>query len=747
MLSATLNLVGTNKVALSDSLGRYQITHIPQGRYVLHVSYVGMKHFEQVVELDEGEVLQLPPIVLNTEVLKEVVVHTPAHTEESVSKVPLKRMDNPRVYTRIHSGLMRQQNIVRTEDALRNVAGVALLRSATGQAEIGAAYFALRGFPTQPTMLNGLPSITNGPLDPVNVERIDVIKGPASTLYGSALVGYGGLINIISKRPHAHLSAEGEFVMGTFGLTRLTMDGNVPLGHIAHRLSPFAIRINTAYHDVGSFQDAGFRKAFFLAPALNYAPSERMSIQLNTELSLSEMTSPTLMYINPFQPLRYQTPDALGYDPERAYTSHHVSIRTPALNFQGCMNYKLSSAWTSHLSVARSVKQSNGYHGYLWDEAHANEARFARYLMKVYSTTYATDIQQNFVGEHQTAIGHHRLLGGVDYLFTHVNSHNTDTVRVGSVNVRDRVYRGLTLNWVEAAFAESDARLKMTQAHRHNVGVYVKEFWTPIPAISLMVGVRMDYFYQTKVGHVDNQWNWSPKAGMVVRPLKDKVILFANYMSGFVNKPHSHRGDGSIVFFRPEQARQWETGVKVSLWDDNWTSDISYYSIQVRGVVRPHPERAQDFIQDGENRSQGIEWSLTGRTKNGWWIQGGYGYNLHKILVSHEEYVGRRPENAGPMHLANAWLSYIRPYGYLKGWGLAIGALASGKNAILNRKTPGTFTLPAYMRWDAAISYTGKIFEGNLKIDNITNQIYFVGWEALQPQMPRQFTARFAYRF
>src|SRR5690606_1492116 len=113
----------------------------------------------------------------------------------------------------------------------------------------GAGYYSLRGFAVQPTMVNGLPGLTNGSLDPANIDAIEVIKGPSGTLFGSSLISYGGLINVVTKKPyHDRFGGEVAYTLGSFGLNRVTADVNVPL----QSNDDIAFRLVSAYHHENS---------------------------------------------------------------------------------------------------------------------------------------------------------------------------------------------------------------------------------------------------------------------------------------------------------------------------------------------------------------------------------------------------------------------------------------------------------------------------------------------------------------
>src|SRR5690606_33144742 len=213
--------------------------------------------------------------------LGEIVVSGGRNNLESpfVSKMPLKNLENPQVYSSISADLLQQQAITNFDDALNNVPGIHKLWESTGRAYgDGASYYALRGFEAQATMVNGLPGLTSGSLDPANIESIEVIKGPSGTLFGSSLISYGGLINTVTKRPYQEFGGEVSYTAGSFGLNRVTADINAPL-----KDDEVILRVNTAYQTENSFQDAGFRNSFFIAPTLAFNASDRLSFLFITE--------------------------------------------------------------------------------------------------------------------------------------------------------------------------------------------------------------------------------------------------------------------------------------------------------------------------------------------------------------------------------------------------------------------------------------------------------------------------------
>src|SRR6056297_379102 len=227
--------LGTN----TDYSGGYEISNLAPGSYTLTFSMVGYGTQNKTVNVYADQTTNVETIVMveRQEQLNEVVVEGNQINKFSrkasvyVSKMPLRDIENPQVYNAISSELLEDQVITNFDDALKNAPGIDKLWESTGRGNDGAGYFSLRGFPVQPTMINGLPGLTNGSPDPANIESIEVIKGPSGTLYGSSLISYGGLININTKKPFYGFGGNISYTSGSYGLNRVSADVNTTLGN------------------------------------------------------------------------------------------------------------------------------------------------------------------------------------------------------------------------------------------------------------------------------------------------------------------------------------------------------------------------------------------------------------------------------------------------------------------------------------------------------------------------------------
>lgn len=185
-----ISIEGTSRGTVADRQGNFEIRNLTPGQYSVVASYVGLETQRRPVDVKPGETVTVKfTLAESAERLQEIVVSggRPNVESEYVAKVPLKNLENPQAYTTISADLLKEQAITNFDDALKNVPGIHKLWESTGRAYgDGASYYALRGFEAQATMINGLAGLTSGSLDPANIEKIEVIKGPSGTLSAEA---------------------------------------------------------------------------------------------------------------------------------------------------------------------------------------------------------------------------------------------------------------------------------------------------------------------------------------------------------------------------------------------------------------------------------------------------------------------------------------------------------------------------------------------------------------------------------
>ncbi|MEH6407565.1 MAG: TonB-dependent receptor, partial [Leeuwenhoekiella sp.] len=720
--SVNIDLLGTGKGTSTDTNGNFTFNNLNTGNYKLKASYVGYNSKIIEITIQANQLTNLGNIVLSLseEQLSTITLNAQNQnkfTREksfSVSKMPLKDIENPQVYTTITSELLQEQVITNFDDALKNAPGIDKLWESTGRGGDGAGYFSLRGFAVQPTLVNGLPSLTNGSPDPANVERIEVIKGPSGTLFGSSLISYGGLINVNTKRPYNNFGGSISYTSASYGLNRVTADINAPLSTEKN----INLRVNTAYHTQNSFQDAGFRKSFFFAPSLSYEVNDKLSFFVNTEFYTGKSTNQTMLFLDRGAELRVHNIEELGYDHKRSYTGNDLYMETPTYSLQAQMNYKLSDSWTSQTVLSRSSAKSEGYYSYLYESTQYTPVTEAivlsRYITRQNSETIGTDIQQNFIGDFKIGDMRNRIVVGLDYFNRSVVDNSSPYVGNGMIYIGNNLQQFnegvlgiedpanytddsgvLTQPGTDALLA--NGKINPSKSNQEIFSAYASDVFNILPQLSAMASLRADRFSNDSYA----QTAFSPKFGLVYQPIMEKVSLFANYMNGFSNLAPVTENTAGVISTRslnPEHANQWEVGTKLNLFNDKLSGSISYYNITVQDVALRIDTDAQNYyyVQNGEQESKGIEFSFTANPVPGLNIIAGYSYNDSDLVKGDADFANKRPESAGPKNLANLWASYSFPEGDFKGFGAGFGGNYASENMIFNRNLGGTFTLPEY---------------------------------------------------
>ena len=739
----TVKISELNKTTTTDSDGAYQLKNIPFGTYLVEIKLNGYESSPASIIIDQNntEVTLDFELTYTSQKLEEVIVSSGGNRfarkeSEEVSKMKLKNMENPQVYTIVSKELMKEQVITDYNSAFKNVpgAGIAEVRNQGRTTNIS------RGFATPQLVRNGVGSFTYNSIDPSNLERIEVIKGPSATLFGSTISSFGGLFNRVTKKPFNFFKGEVSFSAGDWDLNRLTADINTPLNEDKTAL----FRINTALHSERSFQDAGFNKSFFIAPSFSYEVNERLTLLIDAEFSASKATSPTRL-------APYTKADATAHSIEELGIPYNLSFANNTVNYTGQqynifaqLKYKISDEWTSQTIVSRTRSSSEGYVVAL--TMLSNETLRQQVTNQDYPY-YGTDIQQNFNGDFKIGKLRNRVVAGLDFYSLRA-TRNDATVNMPALNFRKPgdAYNNFTINKIEPLFVNA-TYTNMVSNNERTYSAYVSDVLNVTDRLLVMGGVRADRYINKGVYYPSrdsiagnyNQTAFSPRFGAVYQVVKEKVSVFGNYMNGFNNVGGS---DFNGNTFKPNQANQFEGGVKFDF--NKISATFSYYDIKVTNVTRDDPDHANFQIQDGTQLSKGFEAELIANPIKGLNIVAGYTYNDSEYTKANPSINGLRPTTAGSPTTANLWASYRLTEGAASGLGFGFGGIY-GSEYYQTNTTTFKFTIPSYTVLDASVFYDRPKFRLGLKVDNLTNEKY---WSyRLAAQNPTRVTGNITFKF
>ena len=725
--------------------GDFTLSEIEPGNYLLTLTNVGFAAETKQIEVKSGETLMLHfRLGEDIKSLQEVTIKAGFNKfskkeTDGVAKLPLKNIENPQVYNVVPKELLKDQVIVSYNDVLKNVTGVS-------QALVnGSNSFNLRGFQTTSYLRNGLQQAIGNSIEVANIERIEVLKGPSATLFGNSMTSFGGLLNRITKKPSETLQGEISYLLGGFGLSRVTADINTPLSEKKDLL----LRTNVAYHTEKSFQDAGFVKRFLFAPSLLYKVNDRLSVLLDAEIYLQKANDFNRLF--PSESFTKTSPRDLNVNWKRSFSANDLYQTQPSISLFGQANYKISNHWNSQTSFSHTSAGAEG--PYSWNSILGDTA-VARNMGYEHNFSSYVEVQQNFNGQFKIGSLNNRIVLGLDYFTNSVNNtwatlYDFDIV---SITGKGAQYDQLTRARLNNAL--SLIPNEKTIAKQSVYSAYMSDVLNLTENLLVMGSLRIDHFSNDGIYNINkdskdenyNQTALSPKLGIVYQLVKDQVSVFGNYMNGFQNNAPVRQPDGSSSTFKPSQANQMETGIKLDLLNGKLNGTISYYHIEVKDVIREDltPGRAQFRIQDGGQLSKGIETELIASPFTGFNLIAGYAYNDIYNTNTDTDTDGLRQWN-GPAQTANLWMSYHTLKGSLKGLGVGIGGNYNSKAYIKQSRSRGEFYIPSFTVLNTAVTYEKKAYRISLKMDNLTNQVYWGSYVSMM--MPRRFSAMLTIKF
>lgn len=765
--NAVLRILNTSYQAKTNNSGDFYLDHIPPGEYTMQIVLNDIEILQEkiLIEKDTSEIPIIYATVHNDE-LEGVTVYAYNRNKfldrdsTSIAKMPLKNLENPQAYTSINHQILKEQLTVDVSEAIKNVPGMVKMQGSPGRGSgDGSFYYSLRGFPTKISMVDGVPATTNGEIDPSDIERIEVIKGPSGTLYGGAVTSFGGLINLVTKKPKDYFGGEVSYMLGSYNLNRVTADVYGPVTDSRKTL----FRLNAAYQYQNGFRDSEFRKSFFVAPTISYQVNDRLQFNLGTQIYNYEGTNTPVIFLSRTRQFFARTPQQLGFDWSRTYSNNDMTLKAPSINVKAEINYKISDKWTSQTLISRNFRKTEGLYQYQFIRGNKSDALLERNVQQQNSEAASTSIQQNFNGEFHIGNVKNKVLIGLDYLNQTLRNNHSPIVKYDTINGQDLTndYGFISRDLVTARIQKSKDKMVRNYTSNNIYGAYISDAVYLTDRWITLLSLRVDHFSSRGQLNLNNnvrtgdfsQTEWSPKIGMVYQLFKNRLSAYANYMNGFSNvAPVSQELPEYNGNFKPQQANQWEVGFKANLWRKRINFTAGYYNILVdnmtRGIeVTKNGKSYNITIQDGTQRSKGVEFELISNPLPGLSIMAGYTYNDSRFVKADTAVEGRRPGSAGPAHVINSWISYIFPIKGLEGLGVGLGVNRVGEQISENNTKTGQFRFPAYTLINASISLEKERYRVGFKMNNIGNAEYFSGQGVIVAQMPRNFVAEISLKF
>jgi len=704
---------------------------------------------------------------IQTNTLGEVIINTFIKKDTDTSnKMPLKFIENPQVFSSIDKSVLDHQVIFTVDDAYRNVTGLQKMWNSTGRSGDGGAYVTLRGFVSNNSLRNGLVAPVSTTIDAVNLERLEVLKGPSATMFGSNVTSYGGVVNRITKKPHENFDGSVSIAGGSYNYYRASADINAPVTND----NKLMFRVNTAYTNSGTFQKKNSGNEYFaFAPSLRYKPNDRLDINVDLEMyENNAMAEQMFFYLagNPSLGINNMKDfeRVLGLDYKQSYVGDGLKAKSKVRNLFGQINYKINDHIKSSTNISNAYSQSNGFSPYFYV---APESTYTKNpldtelgVMRADQSTRDSkktifQLQQNFNFDYTFGKMRNRTVVGLDYMQTKNNqmfiSGDFDWVPFKNGN-----YSNMNNHTLQDFYNTSNSVGEYPIIGELNTySAYISNVFTPVQGLNILASIRYEN-NDSKRGNLYNnptepysQSAWSPKFGFVYEFVPTKFSVFGNYQNSFKsNGYYAIDKENTQVLSDPEKGNQFEGGFKMNIFNNKINATLSYYNINVKNSLLYTGEYTDTFqsvqSQSGKVKSEGVELELNAYLVKGFSLVGGLAYNNSKVKENPTDtsLEGTRPTTAGSEWLANFNASYQFLDGKIKGLGFGIGANYASKNQVNS-----TFYLPEYFIVNANAFFDAKKFRIGVKVDNLTNEHYWIGYTTANPQQLVNVSGSLTYKF
>ncbi|SAH27284.1 FhuA [Enterobacter asburiae] len=596
-------------------------------------------------------------------------------------------LDIPQVVNTVSDKVLEDQHATTLDEALYNVSNVVQTNTLGGTQDA----FVRRGFGANrdgSIMTNGLRTVLPRSFNAAT-ERVEVLKGPASTLYG--ILDPGGLINVVTKRPEKTFGGSLSATSSSFGGGTGQVDVTGPIDG-----TRLAYRLTGEYQDEDYWRNFGNERSTFIAPSLTrFGDDATVTVLYSHRDYKTPFDRGTIFDLN--------TKKAVDVDRKTRFDEPFNVTDGQSDLAQLNAEYRLNSQWTAKFDYS-----------YSQDKYSDNQARVMAYDSKTGNLTRRVDATQGSTQRMHTTRadlqGNVDIAGFYNEILTGVSYENYDLLRTDMIrckNVKDfNIYNpsyGSLGKCTTVSASDSDQTIKQESYSAYaQDALYLTDKWIAV------AGMRYQYYTQYagkgrpfNVNTDSRDDQWTPKLGLVYK-LTPAVSLFANYSQTFMPQSSiaSYIGD-----LPPETSNAYEIGAKFDLFD-GITANIALFDIHKRNVLYTESIGDETVAKTaGRVRSQGVEVDLAGSLTENTNIIASYGYTDAKVLED-PDYAGKPLPNV-PRHTGSLFLTYDI-HNAFAGNTLTLGG--GGHGVSRRSATNGAdYYLPGYFVADAFAAYKMKL--------------------------------------
>jgi iron complex outermembrane recepter protein len=658
----------------------------------------------------------------------------------SALKMDVPVRDVPFTMTDYSQAFMKAVDTSKVTDLYGYMSGVQ--RAGVSGYDISIRGFTMSSTDPNSVLVDGLPGLAARVSSPetADLERVEVVKGPSSVLYGRAQPG--GFLNLITKKPQAKPQTSVEVRASTFdgdGIAfgdKLGYLGSVDSTGPINEQGSFLYRGIVQFEKSQSFRDFVHGNSLLLAPSLtwNYLPGSSATLLLEYRHSKGRydqgLVAPNLDYTRIARDTtRYQEPTDSQEETGETGTLivHHefsqqvswnTSVRSVNANDHS-IGFDSDAILGNFVTLRRRDRNQNNFHHY-------------NYLDTSLTSKFDTG-----------PIGHQLLTGAtVGRTIEDYNRLRFFTTPALNISIYNPVY-GDVAPAVEPPQSHSWASVMSYGAYANDL-VTLSEHW------KVVAGVRYDREDEanrelrlpTPVGTKKATFsNTYPMGGLMFQPTQQWTV-YASYSTSYVPPPAGVQPFDPTVTLKAQTADQKEAGVKYEAADGKANATLSVFDIQENNVIQVVGTTGL-YEQVGKQRGRGVETELNVRPTDKWQLDGNYSFIDAKIT---DDVVANRigsPTQNSARHSASL-LSRFSFSGALQDFGASVGAVyRSQRRGTLPTATQSrALVLPGYTVVDTSLYYMHGTFSASLKMANVLDKRYYQSAFAdirIQPGEPRRF--------
>lgn len=742
----TIQLKKSGQMTVTDAKGVFTFQHVSNLSDSLLISSLSEYLYSTNVTVSPGQTVDLGIIHLpkNIKLLQTVEINGRAAQSYKSdysffgAKTETASKDIPQSISTITKELIHDKMEFTLKDAVGDVAGV---NQYSGYDE-----YTIRGFRAENARdINGLrgynTTYTSDML--VNVERVEVIKGPTATLYGNC--DPGGTINLVTKKPLDHTEGELNIFGGSWDHFRATGDVTGAMNENKTLL----YRLNAGYDQKNSFRDQINGKSYQVAPSFTFIPSDK--IKINFDFSLSRINT----VLDRGQP-------GLDGDDNLKATPVKLSLSQPG-------NYLKETDIASILTFAYKITNRLSFNfGYLNYSTNQNVAEhgFNDYItpdsVSLYYSTWNYKTVTNTLTNYFTYLANtgkvsHKLLLGYDYIkskvtlnqqyFENPDEFGEGSGIVGTFSLTNPQYYQRSPATYQLSYFDNDVSDVDADVY-HTQGVYLQDEMS-FNRWKILVSLREEFY---KGDNDDSAGRLSenvflPRIG-IVYALTANLNLYATYNKGFDPFEASTEAQEFNQPFKPIISELYEAGLKGNFFQNKLAASLSFYQLTVENVATNagDPSNPNLFVQQGQNRSKGIEAEVTGNILPNLSVMLSYAYDVATVTEDKDpSIVGTTVANA-PRNSSASWIKYSFNKKNIKGFGISLGHTFVEQRETLDQDVQ----LPSYFLVNGGINYGFKKVSLAVVVNNIFNETYWMGaYDNINkwPGAPRNFMVNLGFKF